>query len=230
MTSLPAPVPPVFVIMGGRAVACKCKDKDVVQQVHRDRDRGQGLTAPSAPQPAARRQTAGRAQGLPDIVFYKIIIINTFTFMCVLKARSFSSLTLSTFTFTFYLLQVPGARCYSRSRASRIFFLKYNSHITTLSRAITPLPPPTPHTQSATHARAALMWRRGRALGLGLIECACTYVHACAGAAESLHTCIIHPGVIRLRSFASRVLLPVWLRWDVASSLVLVWRFEDLID
>jgi len=32
-----------------------------------------------------------------------------------------------------------------------------------------------------------------------------------------------------LRRFASRGLLPVWLRWDVAS-LVLVWRFEDLID
>jgi len=32
-----------------------------------------------------------------------------------------------------------------------------------------------------------------------------------------------------LRRFASRRLLPVWLRWDVAS-LVLVWRFQDLID
>jgi len=29
-----------------------------------------------------------------------------------------------------------------------------------------------------------------------------------------------------LRRFASRGLLPVWLRWDVAS-LLLVWRFED---
>jgi len=33
-----------------------------------------------------------------------------------------------------------------------------------------------------------------------------------------------------LRRFASRGLLSVWLRWDVASLVLLVWRFEDLID
>jgi len=34
-----------------------------------------------------------------------------------------------------------------------------------------------------------------------------------------------------VRRVKPRGLLPVWLRWDVdVDSLVLVWRFEDLID